>query len=59
LLSVSEDDFQVEYSQWQQSDILAYEIITLLQPCYAVFNLLKFSEDNEDAGSYVMPLSGQ
>ena len=48
LLSVLEDDFQAEYSQWRQSGILTYEIINLLQPCNAVFELLNFSEENED-----------
>lgn len=48
LLSVLEDDFQAEYSQWQQSSILTYEIISLLLPCNAVFVLLSFSEENED-----------
>lgn len=48
LLSVLEDDFKTEYSQWQQSGILTYEIINLLQPCNSVFDLLKFSEENED-----------
>jgi len=48
LLSVLEDDFQAEYLQWQQNGILTYEIINLLQPCNAVFDLLKFSEENED-----------
>jgi len=48
LLSVLEDNFQSEYSQWQQNGILNYEIINLLQPCNAVFDLLKFSEETED-----------
>ncbi len=57
LLSVLEDDFQTEYSQWQQSGILTYEIINLLQSCNAVFDFFSFRKKMPTIGSSGMPLS--
>ena len=48
LLSLLENDFQTEYSRWQESGVLTYEIINLLQTCNLVFDSLKFTDENED-----------
>ena len=46
--AILQEEFEPEYLQWQESGILKFEIINLIERCQPSFDELNFSEANED-----------
>jgi hypothetical protein len=48
LQELVEEEFPSEYEQWKRSSVLTYELCNLVAECAPTFDLLEFSENNED-----------
>jgi len=48
IINLLEQEFEQEYKLFQESGLLQYEAVNLINYCDSVFNDLKFSEENED-----------
>lgn len=48
LLNVLEEDFQSEYSLWQEAGTLTQEVLPILNKCEPAFDSKLFTEENEN-----------
>jgi len=48
LISVLDEEFETDYSRFEESGILTYEVINLIEVCKPVFEALGFTVENED-----------
>ena len=49
LSTILEEEFKAEYDEWQETGILIYEVINLIDVCAPVFDAYGFNEASEDA----------
>lgn len=48
ICNILEEEFQVTYQELQESRILKFEVVNLVNKCKPVFDALLFTEENED-----------
>jgi hypothetical protein len=48
LTSVLDEEFETDYSRFEESGILTYEVINLIEVCKPLFEALGFTVENED-----------
>ncbi len=47
LLSILEEEFEIEFQSLKENGLLTYEIINLIEECKPVFEVFGFSEESE------------
>lgn len=48
IISILDEEFETDYNQFEESGILTYEVINLVEVCKPVFEALGFTVENED-----------
>ena len=48
IISILDEEFETDYNRFEESGILTYEVINLIEVCRPVFEALGFTVENED-----------
>ena len=48
LLTILDDEFETDYRRLEQTGLITYEVVNLIEVCKPVFESLGFTEENED-----------
>jgi hypothetical protein len=57
--SLLSDEFEKTYSAFQESGILTYEVINLMESCRPIFETIGFTKENEEDSTLRNALIGQ
>ncbi|MEA9414281.1 hypothetical protein [Flavobacterium sp. PL02] len=59
LQSLLSDEFETTYTAFQESGILTYEVINLMESCQPIFETIGFTKENEEDPTLRNALIGQ